>query len=321
MTRNQVRLLLAAVCALVMLQMQVDQGRAQAAGQGQPQGQVQGQGRAGGRGTQPPGQASDEDNKNIADGVKADQAGFVSIFDGKTMSGWSLNAKSNHSSTSGNKSPGRWEIRDGVIIGSQDVPGNGGLFMTDKTYTDFEIAVDMRNDFGMDSGLFLRSDQTGAAYQVVLDYRRGGGLGGVYGERLKPGFIVQPFSFLDAPDRIFTEGLDSPTRRFRNPGPVPMPVALRSWPSFWRHGQWNEIRARIIGVPAHITTWINGVQFVDYTDSISRLPEGHIALQVHGGLEFVNGKDWVGVDGSTGGDTDYTKRFVRFRNVRVKELK
>jgi len=269
----------------------------------------------------PQGQASDEDNKNIANGVAADQAGFVTIFDGKSMNGWTLNAKTGHSSTSGNKSPGHWEIRDGVIIGHQDTPGNGGVFMTEKQYTDFEIAVDMRNDFGIDSGVFLRMSEDGTAYQVILDYRRGGGLGGVYGERMKPGFIAQPFSFLDAPDHIFTEGLDSPTRRFRNPGPVPMPVALRAWPSFWRHGQWNEIRARIVGTPAHITTWINGVQFVDYTDTVSRQPEGHIGLQVHGGLEFVNGKNWVGVDGSKGGETDYTKRLVRFRNIRLKELK
>jgi hypothetical protein len=161
----------ALVCMSVVLPARPELARAQGAGQGQ------GQGRAGGRGAQPPGQASDGDNKDIADGVKADQAGFVSIFDGKSMTGWNLNATSNHSATSGNKSPGRWDIRDGVITGSQDVPGNGGLFMTDRTYTDFEIAVDMRNDFGMDSGLFLRSDQTGSAYQVVLDYRRGGGLG------------------------------------------------------------------------------------------------------------------------------------------------
>jgi len=318
MQRIGFKLILAAVtCASVLLQARPDQGRAQTPGQNPGQGQTRG----GGRGTPQVGQASDEDNKNIADGVKADQAGFVSIFDGKTMAGWNLNAKSGHSSTSGNKSAGRWEIRDGVIIGSQDVPGNGGLFMTDKTYTDFEIAVDMRNDFGLDSGIFLRSTDTGSAYQVVLDYRRGGGLGGVYGERTQPGFILQPFSFLDAPDHIFTEGLDAQGRRFRNPGPVPMPVQLRAWPSFWRHGQWNEIRARVVGTPAHLTTWINGVQFVDYTDTVSRLSEGYIALQVHGGLEFVNGKDWVGVDGSTGGDTDYTKRFVRFRNIRLKELK
>ena len=307
MRRTLLGVMCAAACASVMLAAQAGQAGGQAPGQG--------------RGAQGPGQASDEDNKNTIDEVKAGQAGFVTIFDGKSMTGWSLNAQSGHSRTSGNKSPGKWEIRDGVIIGSQDTPGNGGLFMTEKQYRDFEVVVEMRNDFGLDSGVFLRVSPTGEAYQFIMDYRRGGGLGGVYGEGMKPGFIAQPFSFLDAPDRIFTAGLDSPARRFRNQTPVTMPVLPQDWPAFWRHGQWNTFRARIVGNPAHITTWINGVQFVDYTDTISRRPEGAIALQVHGGLEFVNGKDWVGVDGSKGGETDYTKRYARFRNIRVKELK
>ena len=95
------RLLLLAVvaCASVMLQARPDQGPAQ------------GQARGGGQATPQSGQASDEDNKNVPDGVTADQAGFVSLFDGRTMTGWNLNARSGHSSTSGNKSPGRWEIR------------------------------------------------------------------------------------------------------------------------------------------------------------------------------------------------------------------
>jgi hypothetical protein len=90
---------------------------------------------------------------------------------------------------------------------------------------------------------------------------------------------------------------------------------------FWRHGYWNEVRARIVGNPARITVWINGVTFTDYTDMVPRLADGYLALQVHGGLEFVQGKNWVGVDGSTGGETDYTKRCVRFRNIRIKELR
>ena len=75
-----------------------------------------------------------------------------------------------------------------------------------------------------------------------------------------------------------------------------------SWPFFWRHGQWNELRARIVGNPPHITTWINGVKFMDWTDTQKRLPDtGGIALQVHGG-------------------GDLTKQFVRYRNIRVKKL-
>lgn len=61
--RHEIKLMIAAIgCASLMLQAQPQQAPAQA----------QGQGRAGGRGAQPPGQASDEDNKNVPDGVKAD---------------------------------------------------------------------------------------------------------------------------------------------------------------------------------------------------------------------------------------------------------
>ena len=93
----------AVVCVSIALQARPDQGRGQQPGPAPAPGQAQARG--GGRGSQQPGQASDEDNKNIPDGVKADQAGFVSIFDGKSMTGWNLNAKSGHSSTSGIRPP------------------------------------------------------------------------------------------------------------------------------------------------------------------------------------------------------------------------
>ncbi|MCC7009599.1 MAG: DUF1080 domain-containing protein [Acidobacteria bacterium] len=254
------------------------------------------------------GHAYDEQNKGRTDEVQPGQTGFVTIFDGRSMNGWSVSAKSRHSSVSGNKTGGAWQIRDGVLLGTQDVPGNGGLFITDRKYGDFEVVLEMRNDFGIDSGIYLRSTDTGTAYQIMIDYRRWGALGGVYGENMKPGFNVAPFNFTDAPDRIFLTGN------------APMPVLPAAWPSFWRHGQWNEFRARIVGNPAHVTTWINGVQFLDWTDTMPRLADGFLALQVHGGLEWVQGKDWVGVDGSKGGETDFTKRSVRYRNIRLKEL-
>jgi Domain of Unknown Function (DUF1080) len=255
------------------------------------------------------GQASDEANKNKVDEVKAGQAGFVTIFDGTSMKGWSVGAKSRHSQVSANKSGGHWEIANGALIAHQDTPGNGGLFITDAKYGDFEVVVDMRNDFGVDSGIYLRSNDNGDAYQVMIDYRRNGALGGIYGENFKPGFNVAPFFFLDAPDHIFTTAQ------------VPMPVLPAAWPRFWRHGQWNEFRARIVGNPAHVITWINGVQFLDWRDTMPRASEGYLALQLHGGVEFVHGQNWVGVEGSTGGETDYTKRIIRYRNVRVKELR
>jgi hypothetical protein len=225
---------------------------------------------------------------------KFDEAGFVTIFDGKTLAGWKVSAKTGHSRTSKNTSGGRWEVKDGVMVGSQDVPGNGGIIITEKEYGDFEVVLEMNNDFGPDSGLFLRSTDTGKCYQAMIDYHANGNLMGIYGEGLPGGQPnVLNFNFKDKVTDIAV----------RDCKPFPCPVTAEEWPAFWKHGEWNELRARIEGNPPHLTTWIKGVKFMDYTDTQKRLADtGGIAFQVHGG-------------------GDYTKQFVRYRNIRVKELK
>ncbi len=81
-----------------------------------------------------------------------------------------------------------------------------------------------------------------------------------------------------------------------------LPVSPEDWPEFWKHGQWNEFRAKTVGNPPSMITWINGKKFMEWTDKEKRHPDkGGIALQVHGG-------------------GDFTKRFVCYRKIRVKEL-
>jgi hypothetical protein len=226
------------------------------------------------------------------------QAGFEPIFDGQTLKGWHVDAQSDHSKKSGNKTGGRWVVENGVIVGSQDIPGNGGLLMTDEQFGDFEVVLEMNNDFGPDSGLFLRSDEKGTAYQAMIDYHKGGNLMGLYGEGgLKGRPSVANFLFVDQPNKIKIV-----TEVKGVPAPVPFPMPLEEWPKFWRHGQWNELRARIVGNPPHITTWIKGVKFMDWTETEKRHPDkGSIGLQVHAG-------------------GDYTNQFVRYRNVQVKRV-
>lgn len=225
---------------------------------------------------------------------KFDDTGFVSIFDGKSLAGWKISAKTGHSRVSMNKTGGKWEARDGMLLGSQDLPGNGGIIITEKSYGDFEVVLEMNNDFGPDSGLFLRCTDTGKCYQAMIDYHANGNLMGVYGEGLPGG---QP----DVANFKFKNDVkDIAIKEYK---PFPCPVTAAEWPQFWHHGEWNELRARIEGNPPRITTWIKGVKFMDYTDTEKRLADtGGIALQVHGG-------------------GDYTKQFVRYRNIRVKELK
>jgi len=216
--------------------------------------------------------------------------GYVKIFDGKTLDGWHVSAKSGHSGKSKNKSGGKWVVEDGAIVGTQDIVGNGGIIITDKKYKDFEVALFMKNDFGLDSGLFLRSTEDGKAYQAMVDYYKGGNVMGIYGEGLG-GFHYRNYSFLDSPDKIKEEKAD-----------FKLPISPEKWGDFWKTGAWNELKARIVGNPPTITTWINGVQFMEWTDDKKRLDEGGIALQVHGGDHFF-------------------KLQCRYRNIRVKELK
>jgi hypothetical protein len=67
------------------------------------------------------------EKEKTADTTKKDE-GFVSIFDGKTLNGWKVSAKTGHSRASKNTSGGKWEVVDGAITGTQDIKGNGGIW-------------------------------------------------------------------------------------------------------------------------------------------------------------------------------------------------
>jgi hypothetical protein len=182
-------------------------------------------------------------------------------------------------------------VENGAVTGSQDIPANGGIILTDRQFGDFEVALEMNNDYGPDSGLFLRSNERGQAYQAMIDYHSGGNLMGVYGEGLSGGIHVRNFDLLESPDRIRVKE-----------APFPLPIKAEEWPKLWQHGRWNELRARIAGNPPKVETWINGTKIMEFTDREKRHPDtGSIALQVHGG-------------------GDFTRQFVRYRSIRVKPL-
>jgi hypothetical protein len=143
------------------------------------------------------------------------------------------------------------------------------------------VSLEINPDWGCDGGLFLRSNEKGQAYQVMIDYLEGGSVGGIYGEGLS--------------------GLDEGARGARvNP----------DWPKHWKKGEWNRLRARIEGEVPRIRVWLNDAALVDWTDSRNHAADGArggmIALQMHASNEQM--PRW-----KTGG-------FHRFRNLAVKEL-
>ena len=178
---------------------------------------------------------------------------FQPIFNGKDLSGWHISQVNHHGKTQA------WKVENGVITGTQDKPGHGGILLTDRTYKNFEVQLDINPDYGCDSGLFLRSNEKGQAYQVLLDYLDGGAIGGIYGEGLKGVRGVAP-----------------------------------DWRPYWKGGAWNHLRARIEGDVPRIQVWLNGTQITDWTDTENHLVDGAttgmIAVQVHLGNRWIPGE-------------------------------
>lgn len=203
--------------------------------------------------------------------------GFTPIFNGKDLTGWHVSKTNHHGVTPD------YRVLHGVIVGTQSPWNEGGILLTDKRYRNFEVYMEVKPDWGNDSGLFLRSNEAGQAYQVTMDYLPGGSIGGIYGEGL--------------------EGVSGTNAE----GTVP-------WHQAWHREEWNRVRARIEGDVPHIQVWINDQLVRDFTDSANHAADGAtdgmIAIQVHRngvtpGQEY---QRWV-----PGG-------FWRWRTIAVKEL-
>ena len=79
----------------------------------------------------------------LADVASADNPNFVSLFDGKSLEGWTPQPSD------------RFSVRDGVIFGD----GGTGWLRSAEVYKDFELHAEYRAlKKGADSGLLFRAD-------------------------------------------------------------------------------------------------------------------------------------------------------------------
>lgn len=190
-------------------------------------------------------------------------AEWQKLFDGKTMKGWRPMAV--HGGNGG-----VWTVENGALVADQEKDHKGGLLGTEAKYADYEIELEFKADYPVDTGLFLRVREDGMGYQITIDNRDGGFIGSLYAPAAGD-FIQQN----------------------------------KDWPKHFKKDDWNKLRARIVGQPAHVQAWLNDVKMTDFKDNRERYPrEGYIGLQVHGGQGA-----W--------GDTSK----ARFRNVRINEIK
>jgi len=115
--------------------------------------------------------------------LKDAQEGWVSLFDGKDLTGWVKVGGE------------QWTVEDGAIHGVGVTKGYGYL-MTEKHYKDFELALRFQCVTGGNSGVFYRTSfKPGTAdvaegYQFEIDRNLNHHTGGIYTARR--GWIVWP---------------------------------------------------------------------------------------------------------------------------------
>jgi Domain of Unknown Function (DUF1080) len=277
-----------------------------------------------------------------------DESGFQDLFDGKTLSGWHAEPRVYGALYPGGPGldafiaergwavpenpaahPAAWTVENGVLIGAQAKPTYGGYLVTDDMFGDFELVLEARPDWPADTGIMLRR-KTGdwSGFQVLLDHRESGGIGGFFGNGLAS-FSAVPFALRakkDANGAIIGLEADDPAtslepvtadkiRQLSYAGSVEDFLAVWNWDG------WNEMRIRCVGALPVITTWVNGLKIAeldtakietpDY-DAQSALdwlgPRGHIALEVHDN------------DGMFGEARWGKGALCRWRNIRIKSL-
>jgi hypothetical protein len=75
--------------------------------------------------------------------------GWVSLFDGQSLSGWTPQGSA------------QWKVVDGAIVADE---GDYGWLRYDKPYSDFDLKLEFRTAADGNSGVFVRSNAEGAPH-------------------------------------------------------------------------------------------------------------------------------------------------------------
>ena len=161
----------------------------------------------------------------------------VSLFNGEDLDGWQVHGTE------------QWYVDSGELVCESGPDAAYGYLTTDRTFSDFDLTVDFRQEADGNSGVFFRSSVEGTTVSGWQAEVAPPGLftGGIY-ESYGRGWLIQPDPALDA--------------------------ALRM-------GDWNTMRVRAVG--DRVTTWLNGTRMVDLVDEGVGAGTGSIALQIHDG--------------------------------------
>ncbi len=192
------------------------------------------------------------------------------LFDGKSLKGWHPMARVLPKHFPNYKESlvdhAKWTVKDGVLSGGQNPPGCGlgGWLLTDKKYGDFELHVDTKPDWSIDTGIYIRTTDAGEGFQVLLDHRDGGAIGYIYGKNIGS-FHARPYEFWPKRNSNGTVvGLIPKAVAVKDRIPMNYAASSDTFLKTWIFGGWNTFKIRCVGKYPVITTWINGVKICEF---------------------------------------------------------
>lgn len=170
------------------------------------------------------------------------QNGWTDLFNGKNLRGWEqLNGKA------------KYEVKDGMIVGSTVLNTPNSFLATKIDYSDFILEFDVWVDPALNSGVQIRSHS-------LKEYNNGR----VHGYQIE----------IDPSERAWSAGIYDEARRAWLYTLENNPKARDAF----KVDDWNHYHVEAIGNT--LKTWINGVQAAWLIDDVDA--SGFIALQVHG---------------------------------------
>lgn len=207
----------------------------------------------------------------VTNPVTGDTAVWESLFDGNTLAGW-------HGFKTPGKAPAGWQALDGTLVRV----ANAEDLVTDRSFANFELALEWQITEKGNSGVLYRIDPT-----ADVTYESGPEMQ-----------VLDDAGHPDGASRLTSAGSVY--------GLYPAPIGVVKGP-----GLWNA--ARIVARGAHVEHWLNGMQVATYElwspdwerrvkaskfaawPGYGRAQRGFIGLQDHGDR-------------------------VAYRNIRIREL-
>lgn len=159
------------------------------------------------------------------------------LFNGKDLKGWTVAGTE------------KWYVEKGELICESGPDKQYGYLVSDKSFKNFDLTVEFKQESNGNSGVFFHSSIEGtkiAGWQAEVAPLNHD-TGGIY-ESYGRGWLIKP----EAEKQ-----------------------------SVLKEGDWNTLRVLMQG--DKVTTWLNGVQMVELVDEKIGAADGKIALQIHDG--------------------------------------